>query len=264
MNMASSGSEQGSDRERFDDLFAVVLNADYGGDRVRWDAEVQEWLCSDEWGYGFRRQEAPHRVGTGEWTMRSRVYGPSVSDVQKAHSIVADLVRDRMCQWCGRGEVRFHGIAPTVFGDPELVCLFRADPRCVASFGGGGRAKHWGSTWGCRYVRGESVGVPGRLTLKSGYLLYGEPLDAFEVFDRPWCNTCTGTAWNVWTQEVNRLRDALSREPEADEVLGAILEREQHMRKADWLCVLLRELDGRSVAQIRAEIGALTYGDGEK
>jgi hypothetical protein len=44
-----------------------------------------------------------------------------------------------------------------VFGRPTILCLMRPDPVVVASFGGGSRAKHWGSPYGCQSVRGGSI-----------------------------------------------------------------------------------------------------------
>jgi hypothetical protein len=254
------GSEEESVRRdvppSLDELFAVVLWSRLGGKRVRWDTSRKEWLCSSDWGIGFRRQEPRHRIGDGEWSMWSQVHDPEEADIERVVALADGLVRDRICQWCGHAELRLHGVAPDVYGRPSLVCVLRPDPTCVSSYGGGGRAKHWGSRSGCQSVRGGAVHAPHDWALRAGYMLYGEPLDALDVFDRDWCSKCSGTAWNVWNHAERSLREKHGRDAEELEIRRWIEKRERRDAEGEWLGVVIHEMGDRTPTQLRAALRA--------
>lgn len=95
---------------------------------------------------------------------------------------------------------------PGVLGEPTIYCVQVPSPHVVASRGGTGRSKHWGSPFGCSAVAPSITGLttwtedgslPNLYQMPAAAFAYGEPLSAHDVIDMPWCSRCAGAAWNL-------------------------------------------------------------------
>lgn len=226
------------------DFFAVVLLAD-SGRRLKWNGVTQDWDREDGAGGVFLRQKPTHTVGSGDFMITVRREAPS----EEAQAVVATLnsrIRERGCEYCHIQSAAAHAIAPNLIGDPGLLCVFRPDPEAVMSFGGNGRAKHWGSPYGCHFVK--PAPVSGRTWgVSYGFHLYGDPVSTYDAIDLPWCSLCVDAA---------HARQYVSVKAESPDQLRAVEDDEHLKRRADLLRMLLDELGDRTRDELVQEMRA--------
>jgi hypothetical protein len=184
----------------FSEFYAVVLNHEVGsGRRVRWSPPHGAWLSSKD----FARYSAdPWRDEPG--TSFGHVDAPYEDELTSAIALARHVLRPAkgsfFCEYCLRTDARAHFIAPNVHSEPELYCLQVPAFSVVASPGGNGQMKHWGSPFGCQSVDHHiSTGGYGRRRYIGPIAAYvfGLPLPADEVINREWCSRCIGAAFNV-------------------------------------------------------------------
>ncbi|MDQ1741708.1 MAG: hypothetical protein QOE23_47 [Pseudonocardiales bacterium] len=169
--------------ECFDQFWAVVL-LDYAGAgrRLLWSPAHRTWLPNRAYTPGFVEQPliefAPQ---------------PYSEDVDAVPEIAARLVQRRVCYRCGATKLFDHFIAPDVLGNASMYCVQLPDPSVVASSGGSGQKKHWGTMLGCSAVKQEFwINQWGTETVR-----YGNALIANDVRDYDWCARCTSMAANI-------------------------------------------------------------------
>jgi hypothetical protein len=169
--------------ECFDQFWAVVLlNYAGAGRRLLWSPVHRTWLPNRSYIPGFAQQPlidfAPQ---------------PYSDDLDAVPELAAELVRRRVCYRCGATKLSDHFIAPDVLGNASIYCVQRPNPSVVASFGGSGQKKHWGTMLGCSAVRQEFwINQYGDETVR-----YGNALIANDVRDCDWCARCTSVAANI-------------------------------------------------------------------
>lgn len=177
--------------DAFSKLYAVVLDHDRGGGmRVKWSLEHTAWIRNRDYSRDGWRQ-SPDTAGT--------VDVPTDDDRVLALALATGAAQ-AWCQRCGLTDPHMHFIAPNIYGEPTLYCVQAPCPEVVNSKGGGGRVKHWGSPFGCQAVDYiiDSDGGPASPHIGPVALhIFGQPLVAEDVIDRPWCSRCTGSAFNV-------------------------------------------------------------------
>lgn len=177
----------------FAEFYAVVLEHPAGGP-LRWSPGCQGWV----------------RYAGHGWA-DTAVAGDAVDEQQltAAIEVVNAFVAERVCQECGvaaTGEL--HYVSVDVVGAPVISCLQLPAFHIVDSAKGSGRLKHWGSPFGCDAVggpallRGEVAGF-GR-DVMAGFV-YGRPLSARQVLERPWCSRCRRAARNVFEEHVDEV-----------------------------------------------------------
>ena len=190
----------GDTLDAFSLFYAVVLHHQSGaGRRVRWSPQHGAWVRSSDYA----------RYGRDPWLDEpGEVYGkpdaPTEQDraeaASLAHSVISPETRPFFCQRCWRSDPGSHFIAPDVYGEAELYCLQVPAYSVVASSGGSGTVKHWGSPFGCHSVKhniDSDLGGRGPYIGPLAAYVFGHPLPADEVINREWCSRCAGSANNA-------------------------------------------------------------------
>ncbi len=189
--------------DAFSKFYAVVLDHGAGsGHRVRWSRTHKAWLCS---------RDTPHDCwvdSPGETD--GRPDAPSEADRAAAAVLALEVTRPQrtwMCQRCWHADPGLHFIAPNIYGGPEVYCVQVPSYTVVDSAGGNGRAKHWGSPFGCQSVHHDidwERQRPGEYIGPLAAYVFGMPLPAEEVIARGWCSRCQRAAHNVRTDAASR------------------------------------------------------------
>lgn len=166
-----------------DQMWAVVVYQHFGdGRRLLWSSNHHAWLPSYAYGQGFATTPPSDFDGR-----------PYEDDLAAIPELIDEFIRDGICQHCGLSGAEDHFIAPDVFGDAALHCVQKPNRSVVASFGGDGMHKHWGSLHGCSAVKSEFYTD----TYGLEYVHFGEGLVASHVRDWDWCSNCTRSAVHI-------------------------------------------------------------------
>ncbi|MFK4729495.1 hypothetical protein ROT00_07400 [Agromyces mediolanus] len=237
------------------ELYAVVLRSERSGVRVLWGREDQCWLRSSSWGQpGFEKQETAEPAGAGERLFRSGPHVPAVEDVAAAAAVAETFRAAGFCQWCERDELVVHALVPDVWDEPRLYCILRPHPTAVASSGGGGTVKHFGSPFGCTHVGTSSIWQEGYVPV--GHHLYGEPLTTLDVIEREWCAKCVNAAHNGREYVRGQAAERLGRVPTDEELRQAMKESDRRRSRGAQIRYLLDEVDGRGKKELLLEMRA--------
>ena len=121
--------------DRLAELFAVVVWSDSPGDLVRWVRGGDAWEAESPWGGGFAVQGPERTVDVMGSVHRLRQKSPNPAALGDAEALVDDLRRQGMCQHCSIGDPAAHAVAPDIWGESTLLCLFRPDPATVVRQG---------------------------------------------------------------------------------------------------------------------------------
>lgn len=205
------------------ELFAVVVRSDSPGDLVRWVRGGDSWEAESPWGGGFATQ-GPERtvdvMGTG---YRLRQKSPDPAALGDAAALVEELRRQRMCQHCSLGDPAVHAVAPDVWGEVKLLCLFRPDPATVESSGGNGARKHWGHPNGCAAVASQDVHASDDWSSYGTYR-YGTPMTTYKALESTWCSRCSNAAHITLARVKGELQGQGGAEPSAWDLHVAMIE----------------------------------------
>jgi hypothetical protein len=216
--------------DELSDLYAVVVSDAVGGGDLRWNKSARAWDRESDWGHGFTPQKPDHEVEVLGTRMRVRPSLPDADGLGAAMSLVEGLRRQGVCQHCGIGDVSAHAVAPNIWSEPMLLCVFRPDPSTVESSGGGGRRKHWGHPNGCSSVARADV-LAEDDWVPFGTYLYGQPMTTYGALQTSWCARCTQAAWNKRANVLSRLREESPTEPSAWDVRAAMIERRSELQE---------------------------------
>lgn len=178
-------------------FYAVVLNHKMGsGQRVRWSSSHSAWTRNRDYARDTWHSEPGQVSGQPD-----EPYGDElVAALAIAERVVRSGRSQFYCEYCFRNDPQAHFIAPDVEGEPALYCVQSPAYSVVESSGGNGKAKHWGSPFGCQSVK---VQISSGGYSREPYIgpvaayVYGCPLPADEVINREWCSRCAGAAQNV-------------------------------------------------------------------
>lgn len=128
-----------------------------------------------------------------------------------------------MCQHCGIGEPSVHAVAPNIWDQVTLLCLFRPDRATVESAGGTGERKHWAHPNGCTSVGSQEVRAEGDWSSYGTYR-YGTPMTTYKALEAPWCSRCSRTAHATLARVQQELSAQGNEEPSDWAVKVAMIE----------------------------------------
>lgn len=206
-----SAAEDTNPPDGLESTFALVTPSADDTEELRWNRVTESWDVRA----GYRDRFLP--------AAEAHVYGsvmPSTEWLTRAAQLLPKAART-YCAHCHLIDTEAHAIVPDIWGEPQLLCVFRPDPAVVESFGGNGQRKHWGSRYGCASVAGTAV--QGREWGPTyGRFRYGMPVTTHDAVEWRWCSRCQGTAWNVRNRIKTGLEESLRRTPSSDEVSRAL------------------------------------------
>lgn len=150
---------------------------------MRWSPSHGAWL---------RR----HWAGWAEDPVAGDDVDPEQLDI--ALRLIEEFLASWSCARCGGvARAESHFVALDVIGEPTVYCVQLPSFEAVHSSGGQGRAKHWGSPYGCHAVEATVIEerVPG-LDVNGviGGFVYGLPFTADEMLTAEWCSRCSEAA----------------------------------------------------------------------
>lgn len=215
------------------ELFAVVVWSDSPGDLVRWVRGGDAWEAESPWGSGFAAQGPEQTVDAMGSGYRLRQKGPDSAALGDAEALVDELRRQRMCQHCGVGDPAAHAVAPDIWGEVTLLCLFRPDPATVESSGGSGERKHWGHPNGCPAVTSQDVHASGDWS-SYGIYRYGTPMTTFKALESSWCSRCSNAAHITLARVKGELQNQGQAESSAWDLRVAMIEDRRLIEERRW------------------------------
>lgn len=212
------------------ELFAVVIWSDSPGDLVRWVRGGEAWEAESSWGGGFAPQGPEQSVNVMGSNYRLRQKSPDPAALDDAAALVDGLRRQRMCQHCGLEDPAAHAVAPDIWGESTLLCLFRPDPATVESSGGNGERKHWGHPNGCAAVTSQDVHASGDWSSYGTYR-YGTPMTTYRALESTWCSRCSNAAHITLSRVKSELQGQGDAEPSAWDLHVAMIEDRQRIEE---------------------------------